>query len=345
MLGGMGAVTVLTLALVLWRPRPAPPPLDHPPITLREPAHVAPDEPPREPTHVAPDEPPRPPRLLRLTVLPTPADSTVQMTNIRPKYLPGMALAPGTYTIRVTREGFVPHERAITLRTADVTERMALQPLPPPPPRTFGLTVLPTPADSRITVTDARHVAQPYVPGIALAPGTYTIRVTRDQHVAVEQTITISNADVVVPMTLTRIPTPPAPRLESVAPPQEPPQTPREAERARLEQEYNRLRQAQEHLAQRIARHNDAGRRLNEQGTGYSLPEEVRRHNALVDRHQAESGRLLQEQRTLSQQLDDAYRALQRTQFSAPGQPEATQSLTESDGRPRQQEDGGRERR
>ena len=89
-----------------------------------------------------------PPRLLRLTVLPTPADSTVQITNIRPKYMPGMALAPGTYTIRVTREGFVPHERAITMRTADVTERMALQPLPPPPPRTFGLTVLPTPADS-----------------------------------------------------------------------------------------------------------------------------------------------------------------------------------------------------
>jgi hypothetical protein len=64
-----------------------------------------------------------------------------------------------------------------------------------------------------------------------------------------------------------------------------------------------------------------------------------------VDRHQAESGRLLQEQRTLSQQLDDAYRALQRAQFSAPGRPEATPSLTESDGRPRQQEDGGRERR
>jgi flagellar biosynthesis chaperone FliJ len=146
-------------------------------------------------------------------------------------------------------------------------------------------------------------------------------------------------------VTLMRIPTPPAPRLEPVAPPQELPQTPREAERARLEQEYNRLRQAQEQLAQRIARHNEAGRRLNEQGQGYILPEEVRRHNALVDRHQAESGRLLQEQRTLSQQLDDYHRALQRAQFSAPGRPEATPSLTESDGRPRQQEDGGRERR
>jgi len=256
-----------------------------------------------------------------------------------------MALAPGTYTIRVTREGFVPHERAITLRTADVTERIALQPLPLPPPRTFGLTVLPTPADSRITVTDARHGAQPYAPGMALAPGTYTIRVTRDQHVAVEQTITISHADVVVPIALRRLPTPPAPRLEPVAPPQEPHQQPRETERARLEQDYNRLRHAQEQLAQRIARHNDAGRRLNEQGQGYSLPEEVRRHNALVDRHEAESGRLLQEQRTLRQQLDDAYRAVQRAQFSAPGRPEATPSLTESDGRPRQPEDGGREQR
>jgi len=345
LLGGLGAVTVLTLALVLWRPRPVPPPLDQPPLTLREPTPGAPDEPQREPTHSAPDEPQREPRLVRLTVLPTPADSTVQITNIRPKYLPGMALAPGTYTIRVTREGFVPHERAITLRTADVTERIALQPLPPPPPRTFGLTVLPTPADSRITVTDAHNVSQPYAPGMALAPGTYTIRVTRDQHVAVEQTITISHADVVVPIALRRPPTPPAPRLEPVAPPQELHQQPREAERARLEQEYNRLRQAQELLAQRIAQHNDAGRRLNEQGQGYSLPEEVRRHNALVDRYEAESGRLLQEQRTLRQQLDDAYRALQRAQFSAPGRPEARPSLTESDGRLRQHEDGGRERR
>src|SRR5215831_575696 len=228
LLGGLGAVTVLTLALVLWRPRPAPPPLDQPPLTLREPTHGTSDAPQREPTHGAPDATQQPPRLLRLTVLPTPADSTVQITNIRPKYLPGMALAPGTYTIRVTREGFVPHERALTLRAADVTERMALQPLPSPPPRTFGLTVLPTPADSRITVTDARHGAQPYVPGIALAPGTYTIRVTRDQYVAVEQTITISHADVVVPIALMRLPTPPAPRLEPVAPPQEPHQQPRE---------------------------------------------------------------------------------------------------------------------
>jgi len=126
MLGGLGAVTVLTLALVLWRPRPAPPPPDHPQSTLREePTHVEPDAPQREPTHVEPDAPQRPPRLFRLTVLPTPADSTVQITNIRPKYLPGMALAPGTYTMRVTREGFVPHERAITMRTADVTERIA----------------------------------------------------------------------------------------------------------------------------------------------------------------------------------------------------------------------------
>jgi hypothetical protein len=231
------------------------------------------------------------------------------------------------------------------MSTADVTERIALTPLPPPPPRAFRLTVLPTPADSMITVTDARNVAQTYAPGIALAPGTYTIRVTRDKYEAVEQTIAISNADVVVPMTLMRIPTPLSPRLDPVAPRQDPQQKQREAERARLEQEYNRLRQANEYLAQRIARHNDAGRRLNEQGKGYILPEEVRRHNELVDRHQAESGRLLQEQSTLSQQLDDYYRALQRAQFSAPGQSEATPSLTESDGRPRQQEDGERARR
>jgi hypothetical protein len=280
---------------------------------------------------------------LRLTVLPTPADSMVQITNIRPKYMPGMALEPGTYTIRVTREGFVPQERAITMSTADVTEWIALKPLPPPP-RTFHLTVLPTPTDSRIMVTDSRNVSQKYAPGMALEPGTYTIRVTRDKYIAVEQTIAISNADVVVPITLMSVPMPPAPRLEPVSLPQDPQQQQREAERARLEQEYNRLRQANEHLAQRIARHNEAGRRLNEQGKGYILPEDVRRHNELVDRHQAESGRLLQEQSTLSQQLDDYHRALQRSQFSSPRQPEAMQSLTEPDGRPRQQEDGGRER-
>jgi hypothetical protein len=188
------------------------------------------------------------------------------------------------------------------------------------------------------------NIRPKYMPGMALEPGTYTIRVTRDKYIAVEQTIAISNAEVVVPITLMSVPMPPAPRLEPVSLPQDPQQQQREAERARLEQEYNRLRQANEHLAQRIARHNEAGRRLNEQGKGYILPEDVRRHNELVDRHQAESGRLLQEQSTLSQQLDDYHRALQRSQFSSPRQPEAMQSLTEPDGRPRQQEDGGRER-
>ena len=159
MLGGLCAVTVLPLAIVLWRQRPAPPPPDHPQITLLE------------PTHVAPDEPQQPPRLVRLTVLPTPADSLVQITNIRPKYMPGMALAPGTYKIRVTREGFVPHERAITMRTADVTERIALTPLPSPPPRTFRLTVLPTPADSLITVTDARNVCPDVCPRDSVSAG------------------------------------------------------------------------------------------------------------------------------------------------------------------------------
>jgi hypothetical protein len=48
-----------------------------------------------------------------------------------------------------------------------------------------------------------------------------------------------------------------------------------------------------------------------------------------------ESDRLLQEQRTLSQQLDDYHRALQRSQFSSPRQQETPPSLTESDGRPR----------
>ena len=43
------------------------------------------------------------------------------------------------------REGFVPQERAITMRTADVTEWMALQPLSPPPPRRDREALLPAP--------------------------------------------------------------------------------------------------------------------------------------------------------------------------------------------------------
>src|SRR2546427_1940002 len=125
MLGGMGAVTVLTLALVLWRQRPAPPSLDKPQLTLRE------------PTHVEPDEPPRPPRLLRLTVLPTPADSLVQITNTRPKDKPETALKAGTSKIHATRETFVHHDRAIQTITADHADRMAPTPLTPLPPRPY----------------------------------------------------------------------------------------------------------------------------------------------------------------------------------------------------------------
>ena len=55
------------------------------------------------------------PKKFSLTVIPTPSDARVQITNIKPKYHDGIRLKRGTYTVKVSKEGYLTKKGKITL--------------------------------------------------------------------------------------------------------------------------------------------------------------------------------------------------------------------------------------
>jgi hypothetical protein len=76
--------------------------------------------------------------------------------------------------------------------------------LPVQPPR-YQLRVRVKPPDSRVRIM---NIVPPYYPGIELEPGQYDIWVDRQGYVEARRLVTIANADVVVDITLNKIPLP-----------------------------------------------------------------------------------------------------------------------------------------
>ncbi|MCP4699075.1 MAG: CHAT domain-containing protein [Gammaproteobacteria bacterium] len=61
-----------------------------------------------------------------LAVHASPTDSKIRIMNIRPKYTPGIALAPGNYDILVTRPGYKEHRKWVKVTDADVSLEVVL---------------------------------------------------------------------------------------------------------------------------------------------------------------------------------------------------------------------------
>ncbi len=75
----------------------------------------------------------------RLTVETEPADALVRNLSIQPAHKNGMALAPGTYRIEVSAQGYDTREEDITLKRGDnlqvkITLKPSIVVSPPPPP-------------------------------------------------------------------------------------------------------------------------------------------------------------------------------------------------------------------
>jgi hypothetical protein len=228
----------------------------------------------------------------------TPPDSTIKIVNIGPKYYPGIALEPGSYDIHVSHEDYEPVQQSILLSAKDVRVAITLKkrdstPLPPSLSSTFRLTVKATPSDSIITILGLQ---QQYYPGIALKPGSYDIRVTRDGYVPVVASIKVRRTDdVEYPVTLTKDREQPS--LSSSPPPlptpQDQPYKQQEAERARLLKEQQDLQRRIDAYNQKIERHNKNADRLNDPRN--RTPNDVILHNLEVAKHEQE-GRLLEQE-------------------------------------------------
>ena len=151
-------------------------------------------------------EPP-PPTQYRLTVRPDPANALVRLLGTRTRYQAGVALKPGRYTVEVAASGYQTRQVAVTLSDADVTLPVSLNRTPepvaapeaPPPPAQYRLTVRASPSGARVRLVNAPYT---YRAGVALAPGRYTVEVSRSGYEAQQVVVTIRDSDVVLPVTL-----------------------------------------------------------------------------------------------------------------------------------------------
>ncbi|MDG4597383.1 MAG: PEGA domain-containing protein [Candidatus Contendobacter sp.] len=144
------------------------------------------------------EEPPKP-SSYRLTVHADPADARIRLLNAKTAYQPGVVLAPGNYTVEVSRQGYETKQIPIRIADSDVTVPVTLT--KEAPPEQYRLTVRADPADARIRLLNAKTA---YQPGVVLAPGNYTVEVSRQGYETKQIPIRIADSDVTVPVTLTK---------------------------------------------------------------------------------------------------------------------------------------------
>ncbi len=151
--------------------------------------------------------PPPPPTQYRLTVRADPANAQVRLLGTRTRYQAGVALKPGRYTVEVAASGYQTRQVAVTLSDADVTLPVSLNRTPEPvaapeaspPPAQYRLTVRASPSGARVRLVNAPYT---YRAGVALAPGRYTVEVSRSGYEAQQVVVTTRDRDVVLPVTL-----------------------------------------------------------------------------------------------------------------------------------------------
>ena len=162
----------------------------------------------REEATAEPPPPPPPPLTqYRLTVRADPANAQIRLLGTRTRYQSGVRLAPGRYTVEVSASGYQTRQVAVTVADADVTLPVSLNPTPepvaapeaPPPPTQYRLTVRPSPSGARVRLVNSPYT---YRAGVALAPGRYTVEVSRSGYEAQQVVVNIRDSDVVLPVTL-----------------------------------------------------------------------------------------------------------------------------------------------
>jgi uncharacterized membrane protein len=139
----------------------------------------------------------------RLTVRPDPSTAKVRLLGIKATYKPGLELAPGSYTVEVSQPGYESKRVSVRIVESDVTVPVAL--IKEPEPQQYRLTVRADPSDAQVRLVGTRTV---YRPGVALAPGSYTVDVSRSGYDSQRLTVRIADSDVAVPVALVKKPEP-----------------------------------------------------------------------------------------------------------------------------------------
>jgi len=143
------------------------------------------------------------PAAYRLTVQPDPATAQVRLVDASAVYQPGVPLPPGRYTVEVTQAGYEPAWVTVQIVDSDVMAPVKLtrKTQEPPKPSSYRLTVHADPAAARVRLLNTKTA---YQPGVALAPGNYTIEVSLKGYETKQIPIRIADSDVTAPVTLVK---------------------------------------------------------------------------------------------------------------------------------------------
>jgi hypothetical protein len=135
----------------------------------------------------------------RLTVLVDPPQAAVRLLDSKTPYQPGVQLPPGDYQLEVTLVGYHPAQMSVRLTNSDMVLPVGLKKIEQPP--AYRLTVQPDPSTAQVRLVDSSTA---YQPGVALAPGNYTVEITQSGYEPAWMTVQIANNDVTMPVKLTR---------------------------------------------------------------------------------------------------------------------------------------------
>jgi len=143
------------------------------------------------------------PSQYRLTVRPDPSTAKIRLLGVKTAYKPGVTLTPGSYTVEVSQAGYESKRVSVRIADSDVTVPVTL--VKAPEPQQYRLTVRADPADAQVRLLGTRTA---YRAGVALAPGSYTVEVSRSGYDAQRLTVRIADSDVTVPVALAKQPEP-----------------------------------------------------------------------------------------------------------------------------------------
>ena len=146
---------------------------------------------------------PPPPVAYRLTVQPEPPTAQVRLVDSSTAYQPGVSLAPGSYTVEITQSGYEPAWVTVHITDNDVMAPVKLtrKAEEPAKPASYRLTVRAEPDSARVRLLNIKTV---YQPGVALAPGDYTVEVSQTGYAAKRVPVRIADSDVTIPVTLVK---------------------------------------------------------------------------------------------------------------------------------------------
>lgn len=123
----------------------------------------------------------------KLYIFTYPADATVKILNITQKFNNGMLLTSGEYEIEITKPGYIPYKKWITINNSDQTFTIDLK------ANTYKLYIDTNPKHAQKKFLNFKHQ---FKQGMLLKPGKYVLEISSAGYKTFKKTVEITNSDI-----------------------------------------------------------------------------------------------------------------------------------------------------